>query len=31
LLIEQIKGDKAVKQVTIPTHLQVRESSIKNK
>ena len=30
LLIEQIKGDKAVKQVVIPTHLQVRESSIKS-
>ena len=30
LLIEQIKGDKAVKQVVIPTHLQMRESSIKN-
>lgn len=29
LLIEQIKGDKTVKQVVIPTLLQVRESSIK--
>ncbi len=30
LLIDQIKGDKTIKQVTIPTHLQIRESSIKN-
>ncbi len=29
LLIEQIRGDKTVKQVVIPTHLQIRESSIK--
>ena len=29
LLIDQIKGDKTIKQVTIPTHLQIRESSIK--
>lgn len=29
LLIDHIKGDKTVKQVTIPTHLQIRESSIK--
>lgn len=29
LLIDQIKGDKTVKQVIIPTHLQIRESSIK--
>lgn len=29
LLIEQIKGNKTVKQVIIPTLLQVRESSIK--
>ncbi len=29
LLIEQIKGDKTIKQVVIPTHLQIRESSIK--
>ena len=29
LLIEQIKGDKTVRQVMIPTHLQIRESSIK--
>lgn len=29
LLIEQIKGNKSVKQVVVPTHLQVRESSIK--
>ena len=29
LLIGQIKGDKTVKQVMIPTHLQIRESSIK--
>ncbi len=29
LLIDQIKGDKTVKQVVIPTHLQIRESSIK--
>lgn len=29
LLIDQIKGDKTVKQVVIPTLLQVRESSIK--
>lgn len=26
LLIEQIKGDRTVKQVVIPTHLQIRES-----
>ncbi|WP_319505781.1 LacI family DNA-binding transcriptional regulator [Bacteroides graminisolvens] len=31
LLIDQIKGDKAIRQVMIPTHLQIRESSIKNK
>ena len=30
LLIDRIKGDKTIKQVTIPTHLQIRESSIKN-
>ena len=30
LLIEQIKGDKTIKQVVIPTHLQIRESSIKS-
>lgn len=30
LLIEQTKGNKAIKQVVIPTQLQVRESSIKN-
>lgn len=29
LLIEQIKGDRTIKQVIIPTHLQIRESSIK--
>lgn len=29
LLMEQIKGDKTVKQVIVPTLLQVRESSIK--
>ena len=29
LLIDRIKGDKTIKQVTIPTHLQIRESSIK--
>lgn len=29
LLIEHIKGDKTIKQVMIPTHLQIRESSIK--
>ena len=29
LLIDQIKGDRTVKQVVIPTHLQIRESSIK--
>ena len=29
LLIDQIKGNKTIKQVTIPTHLQIRESSIK--
>ena len=29
LLMEQIKGDKTIKQVVIPTHLQIRESSIK--
>lgn len=29
LLIQQIKGDKTIKQVVIPTHLQIRESSIK--
>lgn len=29
LLIEQIRGDKTIKQVVIPTHLQIRESSIK--
>jgi len=31
LLIDQIKGDRTVKQVVIPTHLQIRESSIKEK
>lgn len=30
LLIEQTKGNKAIKQMVIPTQLQVRESSIKN-
>ena len=29
LLIDQIKGDRTIKQVIIPTHLQIRESSIK--
>lgn len=29
LLIEQIKGDKTVRQVIVPTCLQIRESSIK--
>lgn len=29
LLIDRIKGDKTVKQVVIPTHLQIRGSSIK--
>ncbi len=29
LLIEQIKGDKTIKQVVVPTQLQIRESSIK--
>lgn len=29
LLIEQIKGNKAIRQVVVPTHLQIRESSIK--
>lgn len=29
LLIEQIKGEKTIRQVVIPTHLQIRESSIK--
>lgn len=29
LLIEQIKGNKEVKQVKVPTHLQIRGSSIK--
>lgn len=29
LLIEQIKGDKSIRQVVIPTCLQIRESSIK--
>src|SRR5574344_16814 len=29
LLIDQIRGDKAIRQVMIPTHLQIRESSIK--
>lgn len=29
LLIEQIRGDKTIKQVVIPTHLQIRESSVK--
>lgn len=29
LLIQQIKGDKTIKQIVIPTHLQIRESSIK--
>ena len=29
LLIEQIKGDKTIKQVVVPTHLQIRECSIK--
>lgn len=31
LLIEQIKGDRTIKQVVIPTSLQIRESSIKYK
>lgn len=31
LLIEQLKGNKTVRQVIVPTHLQVRESSIKTK
>lgn len=31
LLIDQIRGDKAIRQVMIPTHLQIRESSIKNR
>lgn len=31
LLIEQIKGNKAIKQIVIPTCLQIRESSIKTK
>ena len=31
LLIDQIRGDKAIRQVMISTHLQIRESSIKNK
>ena len=31
LLIDQIRGDKAIRQVMIHTHLQIRESSIKNK
>lgn len=30
LLIEQIRGNKDVKQVVVPTCLQIRESSIKN-
>ena len=29
LLIDQIKGDKTVRQITIPTNLQIRESSRK--
>lgn len=29
LLIQQIKGDKTIRQIVIPTHLQIRESSIK--
>ncbi len=29
LLIEQIKGSKVIKQVVVPTQLQIRESSIK--
>ena len=29
LLVEQIKGNKTVRQIVVPTHLQVRESSIK--
>lgn len=29
LLIDHIKGDQTIKQVVIPTHLQIRESSIK--
>lgn len=29
LLIQQIKGDKTIRQVVVPTHLQIRESSIK--
>lgn len=29
LLIEQIKGNKTIRQEVIPTHLQIRESSIK--
>lgn len=31
LLIERIKGDRSIKQVVIPTCLQVRESSIKKR
>lgn len=31
LLIEQTKGNKTIKQVIVPTQLQVRESSIRNK
>lgn len=31
LLIEQLKGNKTVRQVIVPTSLQVRESSIKTK
>lgn len=31
LLIDQIKGDQTVKQVVIPTQLQIRESSVKSK
>lgn len=29
LMIEQLKGNKIVRQVVVPTHLQVRESSIR--
>ncbi|KAA5661979.1 LacI family transcriptional regulator, partial [Pseudomonas aeruginosa] len=31
MLIDKIKGDKKIRQIIIPTCLQVRESSIKRK
>ena len=31
LLIDEIRGDKTIKQILVPTHLQIRKSSIKKK